>query len=202
MKLIASPTSPFARKARIVLLEKDLPCEVVMDIPWNEGTRVPDYNPLGKIPVLVLDDGQNLFDSRVIAEYLDGLPGGPRLIPDGLPARIAVRRAEALADGIGDSAASIFLEYNKRPPAQQSPEWVQRQQLKVERGLQALARELPADGWLVGGQFSLADIALGCVLGYISLRQPDIDWRSQYPTLAAAADRLESRPSFQATRPA
>ena len=200
MKLIASPTSPFARKVRIAVLEKNLACDVIMDIPWNEATHVPDYNPLGKIPVLVLADGSSVYDSRVIAEYLDTLPAEPRLIPEDVAARIAVRRLEALADGISDAAASIYLEYNKRTPAQQSPEWVARQQLKISRGLQALARELPAGRWAVDDRFSLADIAVGCTLGYLCLRFPELHWQQEFPALLALQEKLEQRPSFQATR--
>lgn len=200
MKLIASPTSPFARKIRVALLEKNLACEVHMDVPWNEGTQVPDYNPLGKIPVLALADGATVFDSRVIAEYLDTLPA-PRLIPEDPAERIAVRRLEALADGISDAAAAIYLEFARRPPAQQSADWVERQRLKVSRGLRVLAAEYPAGRWFMEDHFSLADIAAGCMLGYLTLRLPDIHWRADYPALAALQDRLEQRPSFAATRP-
>ena len=200
MKLIASPTSPFARKIRVALLEKNLACEVHMDVPWNEGSHVPDYNPLGKIPVLVLADGATVFDSRVIAEYLDTLPA-PRLIPDDPAERIAVRRMEALADGISDAAATIYLEFARRTPAQQNAEWVERQRLKVSRGLRALAAEYAPGRWFMEDRFSLADIAAGCMLGYVALRLPDISWRQDYPVLAALQDRLEQRASFQATRP-
>ena len=110
MKLIASLTSPFARKTRIVLAEKRIDYDLTVDVPWNADTQVPEYNPLGKIPVLVMDDGSTLYDSRVIVEYVDTLSPVSRLIPDGNREKIQVKRWEALADGVCDAAATIFLE--------------------------------------------------------------------------------------------
>lgn len=201
MKLIASPTSPFARKIRVIVIEKQLDCPTIMDIPWSEDTKVPDYNPLGKIPVLVLADGSSIYDSRVIAEYLDTLPANLRLIPEDAVNRIAVRRIEALADGIGDAAVAIFLELNRRPAAQQNAEWIARQQQKIDRGLEVLAREVPAEGWLIGGSYSLADIVVGCNLDYLSLRLPALDWQARHPGLKAYMERLAARESFQQTVP-
>jgi glutathione S-transferase len=201
VKLVASLTSPFARKVRIMLIEKNLPCELQVDIPWNEGTQVPDYNPLGKVPVLITDAGDTVFDSRVIAQYLETLPSPLKLIPEEPAARIAVLRWEALADGVSDAAASVFLERNRRTPAQQSEDWVARQMLKIERGLIEAEKQLQKQEWCVGGQFSLADIAIGSMLGYVSLRFPEIDWRARHAALAALAAQLATRGSFQQTMP-
>src|SRR5438477_6830096 len=149
MKLLASHTSPYARKVRIAIAEKKIECELVEESPWAAGTSVPDYNPLGKVPVLVLDDGTALYDSRVIVEYLDTVSPVSRLIPQPSRQRIAVKRWEALADGICDAAGAIHLE-RKRPARQQSSDWIDRQQKKIERGLEEMARELEERAWCNG----------------------------------------------------
>jgi glutathione S-transferase len=200
MKLIASLTSPYARKVRIALAEKKIDCELVETSPWVAGSSVPTYNPLGKIPVLVLDDGATLFDSRVIVEYLDTVSPVSRLIPEPNRQRIAVKRWEALADGNCDAAAAIVLE-SKRPAKQQSKDWVERQRQKVDLGVRELASQLAEKPWCSGEAYSLADIATGCTLGYLDLRHPSVDWRARYPNLVTLADKLAKRPSFQDTVP-
>jgi glutathione S-transferase len=200
MKLYTSPTSPFARKVRVVLTEKKIECEFVDDNPWVAETAVPQFNPLGKVPVLVLDDGTALYDSRVIVEYLDTVSPVSRLIPEPSRQRIAVRRWEALADGICDAAITIVRE-QKRPAKQQSREWVERHFHKIGLGVQELEKELEDKTWCHGEAYSLADIATGCALGYLDLRHPAIDWRAQYPNLVKLADKLAKRPSFAETAP-
>ena len=200
MKLIASPTSPYARKVRIALAEKKIEYTLVDDSPWSADTTVSDLNPLGKVPVLVLDDGTTLFDSRVIVEYLDTVSPVSRLIPEPSRQRIAVKRWEALADGVCDAAVAIILE-RKRPARQQSADWIERQRQKVERGVAEFARELGERPWCSGESYSLADIAIGCALGYLDLRHPDIDWRGQHANLARLADKLGKRPSFAESAP-
>jgi glutathione S-transferase len=200
MKLIASPTSPYVRKVRIALAEKRIEYTLVLDSPWAPGNTVADINPLGKIPVLVLDDGTALFDSRVIVEYLDTVSPVTRLIPEPSRQRIAVRRCEALADGICDAAAAIVLE-RKRPAQQQSTDWIERQQRKVVLGVKELAKDLGEKPWCCGESYSLADIAAGCALGYLDLRQPELAWRVDYHPLALLADKLVLRPSFADTVP-
>lgn len=197
MKLIASLTSPFARKVRILLLEKQLPFELVVDIPWNEESRVPDFNPLGKVPVLLPKTGGGIYDSRVIAEYLE-LAGGPVFIPESPESRIAVRRLEALADGISDAAATIFLEL-KRAPEQVSGDWIQRQRLKIDRGL-AAAVPMLASGSAMGWP-DLGQVALECALGYLDLRFPEMDWRGRFPELAHFHESMLQRESIRATLP-
>ncbi len=200
MKLILSLTSPFARKVRVVLAEKRIDYEAVVDIPWEPTTRVPEYNPLGKVPVLVMDDGNTLFDSRVIVEYLDNLTPVSPLLPKENRPRVAVRRWEALADGVTESAATIYLE-QKRPEARQDPEWIVRQEGQVFRGLEAMAEELGEKSWCTGDFFSLADIAVGCTLGYLDFRFPHIQWREAHPNLDKLAEKLALRPSFKDSVP-
>jgi glutathione S-transferase len=200
MKLVGSLTSPYVRKVRVVLAEKRIGYNFDVDIPWNVGSHVPDYNPLGKVPVLIMDDGAALFDSRVIVEYLDSAYPLSRLIPESNRDRIMVKRWEALADGICDAAATIFLE-RKRPDTLQNLEWITRQQKKVTLGLEAAARELCDKKWCEGNAYSLADIALCCTLGFLVFRFPEIEWRNTFPNLANLADTLEGRVSFMETAP-
>lgn len=200
MKLIGSLTSPYVRKVRIVLAEKHISYDFDVDIPWNVGNHVSDCNPLGKVPVLILDDGTTLFDSRVIIEYLEGVSSVSRLIPKSTMSRIMVKRWEALADGITDAAATIFLE-RKRSDIQQSADWIARQQKKVTLGLKTAAQELNDKKWCEGNTFSLADIALCCTLGFLIFRFPEIEWRNTFPNLANLADTLEGRVSFMETVP-
>jgi glutathione S-transferase len=200
MKLYTSPTSPYARKVRVVLTEKKIECEFVDQDPWSAETMIPQFNPLGKIPVLVLDDGTELYDSRVIVEYLDTVSPVSRLIPEPSRQRIAVRRWEALADGICDAAIVVVRE-QKRPAKQQSKEWIERHVQQIHRGVQDMARELDDRAWCSGEQYSLADIATGCALGYLDLRHPAIDWRTAFPNLVRLADKLAKRPSFAETAP-
>ena len=200
MKLIASLTSPFARKTRIVLAEKRIDYDLTVDVPWNADTQVPEYNPLGKIPVLVMDDGSTLYDSRVIVEYVDTLSPVSRLIPDGNREKIQVKRWEALADGVCEAAATIFLE-KKRDEATQSADWIVRHESKIRRGLEAMSVELAEKNWCHGEFYSLADIAVGCALGYLDLRFAQIDWRKTHPNLEKLADKLAQRQAFKDTVP-
>jgi len=200
MKLIAAPTSPYSRKVRIVLAEKHIDYEMVVDNPGDAATQVPNYNPLGKIPVLVLDDEITLFDSRVIVEYLDSASPVGRLIPDDTRQRIQVRRWEALADGCADAAVAVVYE-KRRPADLQSTEWIARQQGKIERALKAMADDLGGRAGCSGEGYNLADIAVGCALGYLDLRMPDLNWRKLYPNLGKLFDKLSMRASFKATAP-
>jgi len=200
MKLYTAPTSPYARKVRIVLVEKKIECEYVDANPYDAQTTVPEVNPLGKIPVLVLDDGSTLYDSRVIVGYLDTVTPVSRLIPGPSRQRIAVRRWEALADGVCDAALTIVRE-TKRPAQQQSSEWIAHQTLKIRRGVAELSNDLGNRAWCSGDSYTLADIATGCALGYLDLRHPAIDWRTEFPNLLRLADKLAKRASFAETVP-
>ena len=200
MKLYASPTSPYARKVRIALAEKKIECELIETSPWNDDSPVAQFNPLGKVPVLVLDDGTALYDSRVIVEYLDTVSPVSRLIPEPSRQRIAVRRWEALADGICDAAIAVRQE-TLRSAKQQNREWIDRHRDKVILGTRALSAELGEEAWCNGDGYSLADIATGCALSYLDLRFSDTDWRSRHANLARLADKLTSRQPFVDTTP-
>ncbi len=200
LRLIASLTSPYARKVRIALAEKKIEFALVVDLPWAPDSKAAEYNPLGKIPVLVLDDGTQLFDSRVIVEYLDATSPVSRLIPEPSRQRIAVKRWEALADGLCDAAGAIVIE-QRRPARQQSKEWIDRQRAKIDRAVVAMAEELDERAWCNGEAYSLADIATGCALGYLDFRFPDLDWRGAHPNLARLAEKLGARASFADTVP-
>lgn len=200
MKIVISPTSPFARKVLIVAAEKRIDCEIIVDSPLALDTKVPELNPLGKVPVLVMDDGAMLYDSNVIAKYLDLRTPVAHLIPLENNNRIEVLRWEALADGVCDAAVLIVLE-GRRPPELQSADWVAHQRSKIERGIKAMSLGLGEKKWCVGDAFSLADIAVGCALGYLDLRFKDIDWRGVYPNLARLFEQLAKRPSFQDSVP-
>jgi glutathione S-transferase len=200
MKLIGSLTSPYVRKVRVVLAEKKIDYEFILDSPWDEDTHVPTHNPLGKVPVLILDDDSTLYDSRVISSYLDNVTPNNRLIPASGRERITVKRWEALADGISDAAALALLE-SRRPAKERSASWIERQRGKILAGFAAAAADLGDLAWCHGNAFSLADIALGSALGYVAFRFPDIDWRTAHPNLGKLHDKLMQRPSFADTVP-
>jgi glutathione S-transferase len=200
MKLIGSLASPFTRKARIVLAEKKIEYDFELDNPWNADTRVRDSNPLGKVPVLLLDDGTALFDSRVIVEFLDNASPLSRLLPAGNRERIEVRRWEALADGVVDAAVLVRMEH-RRTPAQRSPEWSERQMGKVRSGLTAMNAGLGDKPWCAGNSYTVADIAVGVCLGWLDFRFPDLGWQKDHANLARALAKLSERPSFAETAP-
>ena len=200
LKLIASKPSPYARKVRVALAEKKIEYQLVEASGADPGNPLHAWNPLGKLPVLILDDGTHLYDSRVIVEYIDLVSPVSRLIPEPARQRIAVKKWEALADGICDAAAAIVVE-RRRPAALQSEEWIDRQRRKIREGTAVLARELDERPWCHGETYSLADIATGCALGYLDLRHAELDWRALHPNLARLADKLAKRAPFAETLP-
>ena len=199
MKLFGSLTSPYVRKVRVVMAEKKLEYELVIDDVWSEATQVQQHNPLGKVPCLVMDDGGSLFDSRVIVEYLDTLSPVGRLLPQGGRDRTATKCWEAIADGVLDAAVAIQIENTQRPEHLRSPDWIRRQQGKISAALDFMEQGLEPQSFCMGVNFSLADVAVGCALGYLDLRYTELDWRNQYPNLAQLAERLQDRPSFVAS---
>jgi glutathione S-transferase len=201
LKLIGSSASPFARKARVVAAEKRIEYTWELANPWAADSAVADFNPLGKVPVLVLDDGTALYDSRVICEFLDGASPIGKLIPAGNRERIEVRRWEALADGIIDAGA-LARQEGQRPAHERSQSWTERQMKKVARGLDALESQLGARAFCCGNNLTLADIAVGCCLGWLDFRFPNLGWRDDRPNLARLAAKLAERPSFADTVPA
>ena len=200
MKLIGSHTSPFVRKVRVVLAEKKIDYEFVIDSPWLADSSVPDINPLGKIPVLVLDDDTPLFDSRVIVEYIDNVTPNNKLFPAPNRERTEVKRWEALADGLCDAAVAALLE-GKRPANEQSPAWIERQRDKVRRSLSFMSTELGEKSFCMGTHISMADLAVGTALGYLCFRFPDIHWQEAHPNLGKLYDKLMQRPAFADTVP-
>ncbi len=202
MRLHHSPTSPYARKVRIVAAEKKLELDLDLADPWKTNPELTKANPLGKVPALIMDDGTSLFDSRVIVEYLDGLSPVHRLIPDTSRDRIAVKRWEAIADGLCDAAIIARLENNRPDKNESSTQQIQRQLEKIVACVDEMARELGSREYCVGNAMSLADIATGCALGYLKLRYADIAWESAHPNLARLYKKLAARASFKATDPA
>ncbi len=202
MKLLGSPGSPFVRKVRVVAAEKGIGVEYVIDRPNAPGSLVPTLNPLGKIPVLVLDNAEVVYDSAVIAEYLDGLKPEPRLVPADFAGRIAVKRWEALGDGVAETVVTISHDYGPMSDLSKREPWMLRQQGKVERSIAALDAAIRGRNWLHGDTFTLADICAGYALFYADKELPTLVWRRDYPALASYAERLAARPSFRDTVPA
>ncbi|MEY4563263.1 MAG: hypothetical protein RLZZ618_2540 [Pseudomonadota bacterium] len=202
MKLIGSLTSPYVRKVRVVMAEKKLDYQLELEDVWA-SSQILKSNPLGKVPCLVMDGAEAVFDSRVIVEYLDTLSPVGRLIPDRGRERIEVRTWEALADGVADAAILARLEttWAGRSEAQRSTAWVDRQMEKVHASVAAMSQGLSEKSWCTGIHFTLADVAVGCALGYLDFRFPQIDWRTPYPNLAKLANKLSLRPSFADTAP-
>ncbi|MGB5082824.1 MAG: glutathione S-transferase C-terminal domain-containing protein [Burkholderiales bacterium] len=200
MKLIGSLASPFARKVRIVLAEKRIDYDFEIDNPWKPEAVTPRFNPLGKVPVLVLDDGATLFDSRVIVAFLDTTTPIARLLPAESRERVEVRRWEALADGVLDAGVAARLE-NQREAKLRSAPWIERQMGKVRAGLAAMDAELGERPWCAGNGFTLADIAVGACLGWLEFRFPKLDWKQEYPNLARHFAKLSERQSFIDTMP-
>lgn len=200
LQLISATPSPYARKVRIALAEKDIPFELVTEVPWNSTTRTPRYNPLEKLPVLIFEDGSSAYESRYILEVIEAKWPEPPLVPADTWERLAARKVEVIADGICDACVLLFWERH-RAPELQSQEWIARQRRKVDGGLRALADIAEGRQWMVGDRFGLADIAAGTVVRYLDVRFPEHPWRSQYPSLVALSERLEARPSFAATVP-
>ena len=199
MRLFGTPGSPFARKVRIVLEEKRIPHEYIIERGSAPGSRVPQFNPLAKVPTLVLDDGRGIYDSPVIVEYLDALGTGPRLIPDAPDERIEVKRWEALGDGIAETTVAINHGYREPPEKRHEPAWFERQRLKIDRGLAVMEKDLGAGAFCFGGRFTLADIAAGYALDYLDFALPEVEWRKAHPALARLAARLAARKSFSGT---
>ncbi len=203
MKLIGAVTSPYVRKVRMVLSEKKLDYQFVTENVWSEQTEIHNANPLGKVPCLVMEGGEAVFDSRVIVEYLDTLSPVGKLIPTSGRERAEVKTWEALADGLLDAAILARLEatWAGRTEAQRSPAWIARQMNKVELALQAMERGLGDKAFCSGIHMSLSDIAVVCAVSYLDFRFPEFDWRSNQPQLHKLHDKLAQRASFIDTRP-
>jgi glutathione S-transferase len=203
MKLIGSITSPYVRKVRIVMAEKKLDYQFVSEDVWAADTNISASNPLGKVPCLVMEGGEALFDSRVIVEYVDTLSPVGKLIPGAGRERAEVKTWEALSDGLLDAAILARLEasWPGRKEGERSQAWIDRQLKKIDDSLIAMDRALAERSNCVGIHLSLADIAVGVAVGYLDFRFPQIDWRGQHPNLAGLYERMSQRQSFKDTLP-
>ncbi|WP_290870908.1 glutathione S-transferase N-terminal domain-containing protein [Aquabacterium sp.] len=203
MKLIGSLTSPFVRKVRIVLAEKKLDYKFVLEDVWAADTTIAESNPLGKVPCLVMEGGEAIFDSRVIVEYVDTLSPVGKLIPLSGRERVEVKTWEALADGLMEAAVLARMEQTwvHRSAEQRSQAWIDRQVKKVRDAVKAMSQGLGDRPWCNGNHHSLADVAVGTALGYLDFRFPEIDWRGDYPNLGKLFDKLSQRQSFIDTAP-
>lgn len=203
MKLIGAITSPYVRKVRIVMAEKKLDYQFVQEDVWSVDTRIGASNPLGKVPCLVMEGGEAVFDSRVIVEYLDTLSPVGKLIPPSGRERAEVKTWEALADGLLDAAILARLEatWAGRTETQRSQAWIDRQLGKIDGALRSMSQGLGDKPFCSGIHFSLSDVAAGCALGYLDFRFPQIDWRGSYPNLVRLSDKLALRQSFADTLP-
>ena len=202
MKLLGALTSPYVRKVRIVMAEKKLDYQLILEDVWASDA-IQKANPLGKVPCLVMEGSEAVFDSRVIVEYLDTLSPVGRLIPASGRERAEVRTWEALADGVLDACIEARLEqtWPGRGDGQRCDAWIARQLSKVSAAIIAMSRGLGEKPFAAGIHFSLADIAVGCALGYLDFRFAHIDWRTPHPNLGRLADKLAQRQSFIDTLP-
>ena len=203
MKLIGSPASPYARKVRVVMAEKKLDYQYVIEDVWAAGSSITESNPLGKVPCLVMEGGEAVFDSRVIVEYLDTLSPVGKLIPAQGRERAEVKTWEALADGLLDAALLARMEmiFKGRTEAQRSQAWIDRQMEKINAVLRAMSIGLADKPFCSGVHFSLSDVAVGCALSYLDFRFPQVTWRGSYANLARLQEKLALRPSFAETVP-
>jgi glutathione S-transferase len=200
MQLISATPSPYARKVRIVLAEKGIPFELVTEVPWNSTTATPKYNPLEKLPVLILDDGSSVYESRFILEWIEAKYPTPPMWPKDVDGMLFARRTEVVVDGTCDALVMLFWERH-RPVEQQSTEWKARQMRKVEGGLRAIAEWVGTKEFILNDTFGLADVAAGTLCRYLDVRFPDYPWRQTHPALSDYSDRLEQRPSFMGSVP-
>ena len=201
MKLLASLASPYTRKVRVFLAEKKIECDLELVDVAPIDNAVNAHNPLGKIPTLILDDGTPLYDSRVIVEFLDSASPISRLIPDEKRDRVAVRRWEALADGVLDAGILVRLEA-QRDKKERNKAFTDKQTARMHRAMEQLAKDLGEKSFCHGERYSLADIALGCCTGWLDFRKPgDVDWCAQYAPLAQHYKKLMERPAFAETVP-
>ncbi|RCX08109.1 glutathione S-transferase family protein [Extensimonas vulgaris] len=203
MKLLGTLTSPYVRKVRIVLAEKKLDYQFVLEDVWAQDTTIANANPLGKVPCLLLEGDEAMFDSRVIVEYLDTLSPVGKLIPPQGRERAEVKTWEALADGLLDAAILARLEatWPGRKDSERCQAWIDRQLGKTQQALKAMSLGLGDKPYCSGIHLSLSDIAVGVALGWLEFRFPQITWRTQYPNLGKLLDKLMQRPSFADTRP-
>ena len=200
-QLVGSITSPFSRKVRICFIEKEIPYDLLIEDGWDVHTKLHQINPLGKIPCLILPNSYPIFDSSVIADYIDGMSEIKPLLPKSNLDKAHAKTFEALADGLLDAAILARHERISRPLAEQSDAWIERQISKVQVSLQYLSNSIGTSEYCYLNQFTIADIAIGCALDWLDFRLPEITWRTDYPNLDIYLSRLNLRPSFLSTDP-
>ena len=198
MKLIGSLTSPFVRKIRILLIEEGIPHELILDDVWGADSNVAEHNPLGQVPCLIFDSGYTLYDSRVIEDYLEEIT--PLHAPYNSTTRLEVKKWTALADGLTDAAIKIRME-QLRPDDKQMQSWIERQQLKIDRGLAVIEEQLTHHLWCANNAYSVADVAVVCLLNWLDFRLPEIDWRNSFPNLTKLSDYLNAQTAYSETLP-
>ena len=203
MKIIGSLTSPYVRKVRVVMIDKKLDYGFVEEDVWHAQTSISQANPLGKVPCLVMEGGEAVFDSRVIVEYLDALSPVGRLIPASGRERAECKTWEALADGVLDAAILARLEatWPCRAQGERSQAWIDRQMDKIDKSLAAMSTGLADKPYCSGNTYSLSDVSVGCALGYLDFRFPTLDWRARHPNLDRLLAKLQLRQSFIDTLP-
>ncbi len=199
-QLLSASPSPYARKVRIQLIEKQLDFELITEVPWNKETTTPRYNPLEKLPVLITPHGESVFESRYINEWIEIKHPEPALMPADPDGKLAVKRFEVIADGACDALVLMFFE-KSRDAGKRSKPWFARQERKLDGALRDLAGRIGDKTFCHGGQLTLADIAVGSLLGYVALRWPDHPWQETYPNLAQFSQAMEARDSFVSTKP-
>ena len=201
MQLVGSLTSPFSRKVRICFIEKEISYSLLLEDGWNINTKLYEINPLGKIPCLLLSNDHPIFDSSVIADYIDGMSGINSLFPQLNLEKAKVKTFEALADGILDAAILVRRERMFRSKAEQSQAWIERQLSKVQASLKYLSDSVGTSEYCNLNRFTLSDIAVGCALDWLDFRLPEINWRADHPNLGIYFSNLNLRPSFSLTDP-
>ena len=200
MKLIIATPSPFARKVRVVLREKNFAFEEIIDVPWNKDTLTKDFNPLGKIPILLQEDAEPLYDSTVIVQYLENLKQSPRMFPLDAKDHIQARLIEATSDGVCDAVVLIYLEHS-RSENLRSHAWIKRQEKKIYKGIEYLSDNLGNKKYFLGSDFTIAEVSTISCLEYLDLRFPKFDWRTKHPNLENYWQIHKDRKSFLETKP-
>ena len=199
-RLISATPSPYARKVRIQLDEKGIPFELITEVPWDKDTQTPEFNPLEKLPILICENGETVYESRFVNEWVELQHPEPPLVPKEKDGILLTKRFEILADGVCDACVLIFWE-RARPDGARSEEWMSRQLRKRDGGVREISRLLDEKRFCLDNRFTLADIAVGSLLGWLNVRMGEFVWREKYPNLAELQDRLEMRPSFAKTVP-
>jgi len=199
-RLISATPSPYARKVRIQLAEKGIPFELITEVPWDNNTQTPRFNPLEKLPILICENGETVYESRFVNEWVEFQHPDPPLMPRDKDGILLTKRFEILADGVCDACVLLFWE-RTRPDGARSKEWMSRQLRKRDGGLREISRLHGEKSFCVDDRFTLADIAVGSLLGWLSVRMSEFKWRELHSNLAGLQDRLEARPSFTNTVP-